>query len=119
MLDWEIIPSEIDCTVWVGLFGNLNDFPEKQTVIEDGAQHFGAPLQGISAAYSFDPTKGLPNFGNGGAVVSNSMTVIQNIKHRFNINSHSISNITPMDAYTIIERTYSILENMYQPCEKF
>ena len=45
--------------------------------------------------------------------------MIQNIKHRFNINSHSISNITPMDAYTIIERTYSILENMYQPCEKF
>ena len=81
LLDWEILPSEIDCTVWVGLFGNLNDFPKDKTVIEDGAQHFGAPLQGMSAAYSFDPTKGLPNFGNGGAVVSNSMTVIQNIKH--------------------------------------
>ena len=81
LLDWEIIPGDIDCTVWVGLFGNSTEFPKKQTVIEDGAQHFGAPLQGISAAYSFDPTKGLPNFGNGGAVVSNSMTVIQNIKH--------------------------------------
>ena len=81
LLDWEIIPSEIDCTVWVGLFGNTHNFPKKEKIIEDGAQHFGASLQGMSAAYSFDPTKGLPNFGNGGAVVSNDMIVIQNVKH--------------------------------------
>jgi len=65
--------------VYVGLFGNVGNI-DKDT-IEDGAQHFGAPLQGIAAAYSFDPTKTLPNWGNGGAVVSNSLELIEKVKH--------------------------------------
>ena len=45
--------------------------------------------------------------------------LIENIKHRFNIQSSSLTNITPMDAYEIIEEKYAILENLFQPCEKF
>ena len=69
-----------DSVVWVGLFGNDCVLPEDITVYEDGAQHFGLPLKGEFASYSFDPTKSLPNFGNGGAVVSNNEELIYNVK---------------------------------------
>jgi len=69
-----------DSVVWVGLFGNDCVLPEDVTVYEDGAQHFGLPLKGEFASYSFDPTKSLPNFGNGGAVVSNNQELIDNVK---------------------------------------
>ena len=69
-----------DSVVWVGLFGNNSAFPKDITVYEDGAQHFGLPLKGEFASYSFDPTKSLPNFGNGGAVVSNNEELIERVK---------------------------------------
>ena len=69
-----------DSVVWVGLFGNDCALPQDITVYEDGAQHFGLPLKGEFASYSFDPTKSLPNFGNGGAVVSNNIELIYNVK---------------------------------------
>ena len=31
------------------------------------------------------------------------MNLIENIKHRFNINASSLTNITPLDAYKLIE----------------
>jgi dTDP-4-amino-4,6-dideoxygalactose transaminase len=80
LLDWNLVPQEIETAVWVGLFGNTEHIPDDCFVIEDGAQHFGAPLQADTAAYSFDPTKALPNFGNGGAVVSNDKRVIDDVK---------------------------------------
>lgn len=67
--------------VYVGLFGNTKEIPSNEIVYEDGAQHFGYPLRGVFASYSFDPTKNLPNFGNGGAVVSNDECLISNVKH--------------------------------------
>ena len=70
-----------DSAVWVGLFGNPSTVPTDRTVYEDGAQHFGLPLQGVFASYSFDPTKTLPNYGNGGAVVSNDQDLIEHVKH--------------------------------------
>lgn len=69
-----------DSAVWVGLFGNDSVLPKDIAVYEDGAQHFGLPLKGEFASYSFDPTKSLPNFGNGGAVVSNNLELIDNVK---------------------------------------
>jgi dTDP-4-amino-4,6-dideoxygalactose transaminase len=80
LLNWDLIPNSVDCAVWVGLFGNSEPLPDNLFVIEDGAQHFGARLQSNIATYSFDPTKSLPNFGNGGAVVSNDKRVIDNVK---------------------------------------
>lgn len=76
-LDWNFVDRD---AVWVGLFGNpLKKLPATR-FYEDGAQHFGLPLKGVFASYSFDPTKTLPNFGNGGAVVSNDANLIQHIK---------------------------------------
>ena len=69
-----------DSVVWVGLFGNDCVLPKDIAVYEDGAQHFGLPLKGEFASYSFDPTKSLPNFGNGGAVVSNNSDVVERVK---------------------------------------
>ena len=66
--------------IWVGLFGNDTKIPSGITVFEDGAQHFGLYLKGEFASYSFDPTKSLPNFGNGGAVVSNNKELIDDVK---------------------------------------
>jgi dTDP-4-amino-4,6-dideoxygalactose transaminase len=45
-------------------------------VVEDGAQHWLAnncQRRGAACAISFDPTKNLANYGNGGAVVTNRM----------------------------------------------
>ena len=76
-LDWKYVKKD---AVWVGLFGNPIKSIPKTLFYEDGAQHFGMPLQGIFASYSFDPTKSLPNFANGGAVVSNNPDLIDNVK---------------------------------------
>ena len=80
LLDWDKVSNNIEHTVWVGLFGNTETLPTDKIVYEDGAQHFGAPLQGIFAAYSFDPTKALPNFGNGGAVVTNYKHIADRVR---------------------------------------
>ena len=69
-----------DGAVWVGLFGNPCALDTTIKIYEDGAQHFGLPLQGVFAAYSFDPTKTLPNFGNGGAVVTNDAELADHVR---------------------------------------
>ena len=82
LMDWDLLTSNlnVNVAVWVGLFGNHEELPQDIRIIEDAAQHFGAPLQGNTASYSFDPTKNLPNFGNGGAVVSNDLAVIDKVR---------------------------------------
>ena len=61
----------------VGLYGQaLKDdsaFRYSDRVIEDGAQHWLADnyrRRGMATAISFDPTKNLANYGNGGAIVT-------------------------------------------------
>ena len=80
LLNWSKIPKDINNVVWVGLFGNTEEFSSNKFVIEDGTQNFGIPLRGKLASYSFDPTKNLPNFGTGGAVVTNDKDVAENVK---------------------------------------
>ena len=76
-INWSTLKTKD--VVWVGLFGNDTILPDNVNVYEDGAQHFGLPLKGIFASYSFDPTKSLPNFGNGGCVVTNDSDIYENI----------------------------------------
>ena len=95
LMRWDLVTQGIDCAVWVGLFGNHDNITDSITVIEDGAQHFGAPMQADTAAYSFDPTKTLPNFGNGGAVASNDKHVIEGVtllRRHHTVNGHTGGN---------------------------
>lgn len=82
LMDWDQITTDVNvnAAVWVGLFGNTEKLPTDIPLIEDGAQHFGTPVQGNTASYSFDPTKNLPNFSNGGAVASHDASVIDRVK---------------------------------------
>ena len=45
--------------------------------------------------------------------------MIENIKEQFQINSNNLSNITPIQAYKIIDDTYNIINKYYGSCEKF
>jgi len=78
LLDWSLVNT--DSAVWVGLFGNTEDLPIDKIIYEDGAQHFGLPLRGQFASYSFDPTKALSNFGNAGAVVTNDSAIADSVR---------------------------------------
>ena len=65
----------------VGLYGQaVTDQPYYYTdwVIEDGAQHWLADncrRRGKATAISFDPTKNLANYGNGGAVLTDELNL--------------------------------------------
>ena len=79
----DTVTSEFDAICPVGLYGaaihnanrgNLSKHFEIP-VIEDAAQHWlsaGCRRTGSAAAISFDPTKNLGNFGNGGAVLTDN-----------------------------------------------
>jgi len=63
-------------TIQVGLYGeSIKDRLPMNNVIEDGAQHWlsdNSNRIGTATAISFDPTKNLPNSGNGGAIVTSN-----------------------------------------------
>ena len=72
-----------DLVVMVGIFGHSIEHlydnhwtNTASTAIEDGAQHWlsnGCRRFGKSTAISFDPTKNLGNYGNGGALVTDDV----------------------------------------------
>ena len=78
-IDWNLIENK-QIVTWVGLFGNDTKVPKGIKFVEDGAQHFGLPLKGTFASYSFDPTKSLPNLGNGGCIVTNNYDIHMNVQ---------------------------------------
>lgn len=47
------------------------------------------------------------------------INTIERVKNHFQITTHSLSNITPLEAYKIIERKYDVLKQTFKPCEKF
>lgn len=72
-----------DLYVMVGIFGHsVEDLYDDtwigaHNVIEDGAQHWLAKncQRYSTTAISFDPTKNLGNYGNGGAIVTNDLAL--------------------------------------------
>lgn len=68
-----------DAICVVGLYGAALThkwYSMTDCLIEDGAQHWlsdNCNRQASSTAISFDPTKNLPNYGNGGAVVTSDL----------------------------------------------
>ena len=85
LLDKKKIPNDlsIQATVLVGLYGaavNGNRFWATDLIIEDGAQHWLADncnRVGNATAISFDPMKNLNAYGNGGAVVTDDMDLLE------------------------------------------
>lgn len=74
--------EKFDIFVMVGIYGHGVDslyddiWIGSDNVIEDGAQHWlsrNCRRYGLSTAISFDPSKNLPNFGNGGALVTDDL----------------------------------------------
>jgi len=87
LLDKRKIPQDlsIQATVLVGLYGASVDHLEKKfwatdLVIEDGAQHWLAnncQRLGNATAISFDPMKNLNCYGNGGAIVTEDIDLLE------------------------------------------
>ena len=84
------ITSRTRAIVPVHLYGamaemaEINDIAMRHglVVIEDAAQAHGARAgaQGHAAAFSFYPTKNLGAYGDGGAVISNDLALIERVK---------------------------------------
>ena len=85
LLDKRKIPQDlsIQATVLVGLYGhavNADRFWATDLIIEDGAQHWlsnNSTRIGNATAISFDPMKNLNAYGNGGAVVTDDMDLLE------------------------------------------
>ena len=85
LLDKKKIPQDlsIQATVLVGLYGaavNSDRFWATDLIIEDGAQHWlsnDSARVGNACAISFDPMKNLNAYGNGGAVVTDDIDLLE------------------------------------------
>ena len=85
LLNKNKIPHDlsVQATVLVGLYGaavNADRFWGTDLIIEDGAQHWlsnNCNRIGNATAISFDPMKNLNAYGNGGAVVTDDMDLLE------------------------------------------
>jgi dTDP-4-amino-4,6-dideoxygalactose transaminase len=85
LLDKKKIPNDlsVQATVLVGLYGaavNADRFWATDLIIEDGAQHWlsnNCTRIGNATAISFDPMKNLNAYGNGGAVVTDDLDLLE------------------------------------------
>jgi dTDP-4-amino-4,6-dideoxygalactose transaminase len=85
LLDKQKIPHDlsVQATVLVGLYGaavNADRFWATDLIIEDGAQHWlsnNSTRVGNATALSFDPMKNLNAYGNGGAVVTDDIDLLE------------------------------------------
>jgi dTDP-4-amino-4,6-dideoxygalactose transaminase len=85
LLDKQKIPPDlsVQATVLVGLYGaavNADRFWATDLIIEDGAQHWlsnNCSRVGNATAISFDPMKNLNAYGNGGAVVTDDIDLLE------------------------------------------
>jgi UDP-2-acetamido-2-deoxy-ribo-hexuluronate aminotransferase len=86
-----IDPSSLDCIILIGLYGApiepvvskrswISRLVSKDAMfLEDAAQHWlsgNNERLGVASAISFDPTKNLNNYGNGGAIVTNDSALM-------------------------------------------
>ena len=85
LLNKNKIPHDLSvrATVLVGLYGaavNADRFWGTDLIIEDGAQHWlsnNCNRIGNATAISFDPMKNLNAYGNGGAIVTDDLRLLQ------------------------------------------
>lgn len=93
------VDLSVQATVLVGLYGaavNADRFWGTDLVIEDGAQHWLANKSnrvGNACAISFDPMKNLNAYGNGGAVVTDDIDLLEFAREWTNNGKPSHTNI--------------------------
>jgi dTDP-4-amino-4,6-dideoxygalactose transaminase len=83
LMDLATVHKDATVICPVGLYGHALDFSYSYspvdhsiTCVEDAAQHWlsrNCERRGFAAAISFDPTKNFNNYGNGGAVITDSI----------------------------------------------
>lgn len=101
LLDKKKIPQDlsIQATVLVGLYGaavNTDRFWATDLIIEDGAQHWlsnNCTRIGNATAISFDPMKNLNAYGNGGAVITDDIDLLEFAREWANNGKPKHSNI--------------------------
>lgn len=116
VIDVDAAPTtDFDYVCAVGLYGKaLPKDLANLNLIEDGAQHWLADNCDRIApdtAISFDPTKNLPNYGNGGAIVTDDVDMAKYaLAYKSNGRAdHTIagtnSRMTELDAATMLVKT--------------
>ena len=96
-LDFNMQTADVQTIMYANLFGNVvdwdrflmvtdffNNSDSEISIIEDAAQSFGASYRGIPSGklghisvLSFDPTKNLPNYGSGGMILTDDLTMAE------------------------------------------
>ena len=119
LINTQKLPQDlsVQAYVLVGLYGapvNDNKFWATDLIIEDGAQHWlsnNCNRVGNATAISFDPMKNLNAYGNGGAVVTDDLDLLEyargwrnNGKPRYN-DTGTNSRISEIDAAQLLVKT--------------
>ncbi len=122
-MDYRKLPQDLSyqAVCLVGLYGQSVDRHWKNhgdVVIEDAAQHWLADRcrrHGVAAAISFDPTKNFSNFGNGGAVLTDSQELhnfaqnwVANGKHNRHSEVGTNSRMSEIDCAQMMVKTRHI-----------
>ena len=121
LLDKKKIPQElsVQATVLVGLYGaaiNGNRFWATDLIIEDGAQHWladGCNRVGNATAISFDPMKNLNAYGNGGAVVTDDIDLLEFAREWCNNGKPNHTSIGTNSRMSEIECAQMIVKTKY------
>jgi dTDP-4-amino-4,6-dideoxygalactose transaminase len=121
LLDQKKIPTDlsVQATVLVGLYGaavNADRFWGTDLIIEDGAQHWLANKcnrVGNATAISFDPMKNLNAYGNGGAVVTDDIDLLQFAREWTNNGKPGHSNIGTNSRMSEVECAQMMIKTRY------
>jgi dTDP-4-amino-4,6-dideoxygalactose transaminase len=123
LIDMKKIPPDlsVQATVLVGLYGHsVEQFGERfwatDLVIEDGAQHWlsndGQRL-GDATAISFDPMKNLNCYGNGGAVVTDDLDLLEFAREWCNNGKPRHANIGTNSRMSEIDSAQMMIKTRY------
>jgi dTDP-4-amino-4,6-dideoxygalactose transaminase len=121
LLDQKKIPHDlsVQATVLVGLYGaavNADRFWATDLVIEDGAQHWlsnNCTRAGNACAISFDPMKNLNAYGNGGAVVTDDLDLLEFAREWCNNGKPKHSNIGTNSRMSEIDCAQMMVKTKY------
>ena len=115
------IPKDlsVQATVLVGLYGaavNADRFWATDLIIEDGAQHWlsnNATRIGNATAISFDPMKNLNAYGNGGAVVTDDLDLLEFAREWTNNGKPKHTNIGTNSRISEIEAAQLLIKSRH------